>query len=43
VKPLMAVVGESADVSVDLEAKTITDPTGRVIAFEINPFVRTCS
>ena len=42
VKALMAAVGESADVSVDLEAKTITDPTGRVIAFEIDPFVRTC-
>ena len=42
VKALMAAVGESADVSVDLEAKTITDPTGRVIAFEIDPFVRMC-
>ena len=42
VKALMAAVGESADVSVDLEAKTITDPAGRVIAFEIDPFVRTC-
>ena len=42
VKALMAAIGESADVSVDLEAQTITDPTGRVIAFEIDPFVRTC-
>ncbi len=42
VKALMAAVGEGADVSVDLEAKTITDPAGRVIAFEIDPFVRTC-
>ena len=42
VKALMAAVGEGADVSVDLEAQTITDPNGRVIAFEIDPFVRTC-
>ena len=42
VKALMAAVGEGADVSVDLEAKTITDPARRVIAFEIDPFVRTC-
>ncbi len=42
VKALMAAVGEGADVSVDLEAKTITDPTGRVVTFEIDPFVRTC-
>lgn len=42
VKALMAAVGKGADVSVDLEARTITDPTGRVVAFEIDPFVRTC-
>ena len=42
VKALMAAVGESGDVSVDLEVQTITDPTGRVIPFEIDPFVRTC-
>jgi 3-isopropylmalate/(R)-2-methylmalate dehydratase small subunit len=42
VKALMAAIGEGAEVSVDLEAKTITDPTGRVIAFDIDPFVRTC-
>ena len=42
VKALMTAVGDGADIAVDLEAKTITDPTGRVIAFEIDPFVRTC-
>ena len=42
VKALMAAVGEGAEISVDLEATTITDPTGRVIAFDIDPFVRTC-
>jgi 3-isopropylmalate/(R)-2-methylmalate dehydratase small subunit len=42
VKALIAAVGERADVSVDLEAQTITDPVGRVIAFEIDPFVRMC-
>ena len=41
VKALMAAVGEGADVSVDLEAQTIVDPAGRVVAFEIDPFVRT--
>ena len=42
VKALMATVGDGADVSVDLEAQTIVDPEGRVIAFDIHPFVRTC-
>ena len=42
VKALMAAVGDGAEVSVDLEAQTIVDPEGRVIAFEIDPFVRMC-
>ena len=42
VKALMATVGDGAEVSVDLEAQAIVDPEGRVIAFEIDPFVRMC-
>ena len=30
------------DLTVDLESQTIVDPGGRVVAFEIDPFVRTC-
>ena len=30
------------ELTVDLEAQTIVDPSGRVVAFEIDPFVRTC-
>ncbi len=41
VKALMAAVGEGADLSVDLDARTIVDPAGSVVAFEIDPFVRT--
>ena len=41
VKALMATVG-NGDVTVDLESQTIVDPAGRVVAFEIDPFVRTC-
>jgi len=42
VKALMVAVGDGADLTVDLEARTIVDPAGRTIAFEIDPFVRTC-
>jgi 3-isopropylmalate/(R)-2-methylmalate dehydratase small subunit len=42
VKALMAAVGDGADLAVDLETRTIVDPAGRTIAFEIDPFVRTC-
>ncbi len=42
VKALMASVGGGADVSVDLETQTIVDPTDRVVAFEIDSFVRMC-
>jgi 3-isopropylmalate/(R)-2-methylmalate dehydratase small subunit len=42
VKALMAAVGDGADLTVDLEARTIVDPAGRSFGFEIDPFVRTC-
>ena len=42
VKALMAGVGDGAEVTVDLETQTIVDPTDRVVAFEIDSFVRTC-
>jgi 3-isopropylmalate dehydratase small subunit len=41
VKALMATVGDG-DITVDLESRTIVDPGGRVVTFEIDPFVRTC-
>ena len=40
VKALIATVGDG-DITVDLESQTIVDPAGRVVAFEIDPFVRT--
>jgi 3-isopropylmalate/(R)-2-methylmalate dehydratase small subunit len=40
VKALMATVGDG-DITVDLESRTIVDPGGRVVTFEIDPFVRT--
>jgi 3-isopropylmalate/(R)-2-methylmalate dehydratase small subunit len=42
VKMLIATAGDGADVTIDLEAQTIVDPAGRVVRFEIDPFVRTC-
>ena len=42
VKTLMASVGDGGELTVDLETQTIVDPSGRVVAFEIDPFVRTC-
>jgi 3-isopropylmalate/(R)-2-methylmalate dehydratase small subunit len=30
------------ELTVDLESETITDPTGRAVAFEIDPFARHC-
>jgi 3-isopropylmalate/(R)-2-methylmalate dehydratase small subunit len=42
VKNLMAAIGDGAEATVDLEAQTVVDPAGRVIEFEIDPFVRTC-
>ena len=40
VKALMTAVGEGGAVTVDLEAKTISDPAGRVVPFEMDAFVR---
>jgi len=40
VKALMASVGDGAEVTVDLETQTIVDPADRVVAFEIDSFVR---
>jgi 3-isopropylmalate/(R)-2-methylmalate dehydratase small subunit len=42
VKELMASVVDGGDLTVDLESQTIADPAGRVVAFEIDPFVRHC-
>jgi 3-isopropylmalate/(R)-2-methylmalate dehydratase small subunit len=42
VKALMAAIGDGAEVTVDLESQAIVDPAGRKVAFEIDPFVRTC-
>jgi 3-isopropylmalate/(R)-2-methylmalate dehydratase small subunit len=42
VRGLMTAVGAGGDVTVDLEAQNVVDPAGRVLAFEIDPFVRTC-
>ena len=42
VKALMASVGDGAEVTVDLETQTIVDPADRVVAFEIDSFVRMC-
>ena len=33
---------EEGDVTVDLETQTITDPHGRAVGFEMDPFVRHC-
>jgi 3-isopropylmalate/(R)-2-methylmalate dehydratase small subunit len=42
VKRLMQAVVEGGELTVDLEAETITDPTGRVVSFAMDPFVRHC-
>lgn len=42
VKLLMRAVECGGELSVDLEAQTITDPAGRVVPFEMDPFVRYC-
>ena len=41
-KRLMESVGGGGEVTVDLESETITDPTGRIVPFQIDPFVRHC-
>jgi 3-isopropylmalate/(R)-2-methylmalate dehydratase small subunit len=40
VKRLMQSVADGGELTVDLEAETIIDPAGRVVPFEMNPFVR---
>ncbi len=42
VKELMASLADGGDLTVDLEAQTVVDPARRVVAFEIDPFVRHC-
>ncbi|HEX4747697.1 MAG TPA: 3-isopropylmalate dehydratase small subunit [Gaiellaceae bacterium] len=42
VKALMATIGEGDAVTVDLEAQTVIDPAGRVLEFDIDPFIRHC-
>ena len=41
VKALMLAVADGGELTVDLESETITDPAGRVVRFEMDPFVRT--
>jgi 3-isopropylmalate/(R)-2-methylmalate dehydratase small subunit len=40
VKALMAAVAGGGELSVDLEAQTITDPTGRTVRFDFDPAER---
>jgi 3-isopropylmalate/(R)-2-methylmalate dehydratase small subunit len=40
VKELMRAVAGGGELTVDLEAQTIADPGGRVLAFEFDPFLR---
>jgi 3-isopropylmalate/(R)-2-methylmalate dehydratase small subunit len=42
VKTLMKTVGGGGELTVDLEAESITDTAGKVIRFEMEPFVRHC-
>jgi len=42
VKELMATIGGGGEVTVDLEAQAILDPVGRVLEFEVDPFIRHC-
>jgi len=42
VKELMATIGGGGEVTVDLEAQAIVDPVGRVLEFEVDPFIRHC-
>jgi 3-isopropylmalate/(R)-2-methylmalate dehydratase small subunit len=41
-KRLMAVAADGSELTVDLEAETITDPGGRVVPFTMEPFARDC-
>jgi 3-isopropylmalate/(R)-2-methylmalate dehydratase small subunit len=42
VKSLMAAVDEGGSLTVDLEERAIVDPSGRMVRFEMDPFVRHC-
>jgi 3-isopropylmalate/(R)-2-methylmalate dehydratase small subunit len=42
VKSLMAAGDEGGSLTVDLEQRTIVDPSGRSVQFEMDPFVRHC-
>src|SRR5262249_6125798 len=40
VRRLMDACAGGADLTVDLESQQVTDPAGRVVAFELDPFAR---
>jgi 3-isopropylmalate/(R)-2-methylmalate dehydratase small subunit len=42
VKALMESVAEGGSLTVDLEERTVVDPSGRTVRFEIDAFVRHC-
>jgi 3-isopropylmalate/(R)-2-methylmalate dehydratase small subunit len=42
VKTLMAAARAGSDLTVNLEAQTITKPSGRIVTFTMEPFVRHC-
>jgi 3-isopropylmalate/(R)-2-methylmalate dehydratase small subunit len=42
VKELMATIGDGGEVTVDLETQAIVDPVGRVLEFDVDPFIRHC-
>ena len=42
VKRLMGAVADGGELTVDLEAETILEPSGRLVRFEMNSFVRHC-
>ncbi len=41
-KGLMESVAGGGELTVDLESETITDPTGGIVPFQMDPFVRHC-
>jgi 3-isopropylmalate/(R)-2-methylmalate dehydratase small subunit len=42
VKQLMQAVADGGELTVDLETETIVDPTGRIVSFQMDAFVRHC-
>ncbi|MEX2612723.1 MAG: 3-isopropylmalate dehydratase small subunit [Gaiellaceae bacterium] len=42
VKGLMKSIASGGELTVDLETQTIADPAGRVVPFQMDPFVRHC-